>query len=732
MPADKLSALACLAYIAHHKGIEAPVETLSRKYGHLEGDFNSSLLLSIAIDMGLSAKRLNVTWRDLPKFGRLLPAILRLTDGTSVILDDFAEIPGAGWAATLSSPNDGGETKVLVDEHRLTTLWAGEIVILKRRYRLDDEARPFSLGWLASQVMRERNLLRDIGIASLFSTAFAIAPAFMAMIVIDRVIVNHSVSTLWVIVGALALLILFEMALTFIRRLLMQVTATRIDGRLNIYIMDRLLRLPMDYFEKTPTGFTLGRLHQIYTIRSFLTGQLFGTFLDLITLVGLIPACLLLSWKLSIFVFICAGIIFGIIFAYLKPLARKHSLVVRAEREKNAFLTETVYGMRAIKSLALEDQRRGDWDIRVAAGVLARYNSGILANYPQTLVIPFERMMYSGSIVIGAALYLTNPGSFYPGAIIAFSMLAGRTASPLVQLARLLSDLGEIRSAVNEVAAVMNQQPEELRAGSGLRLPVRGNISFSNVDFRYTPSAPPALSDVSFAIEPGAIFGIMGRSGSGKTTITRLLQGLNANYEGLIKVDGMDLREMDIQHLRMNVGVVPQENFLFSGTVRDNISIACPGAKLSEVVRSAQLAGAEEFIERMPRGYDTMLEEGATNLSGGQRQRLALARALILEPPVLILDEATSALDAESEAIINANLARIAKERTIICVSHRLSMLVPASAILVMERGKVYDIGKHEDLLHRCDIYKHMWYQQNRHMDPNAGHDPYLITSSRG
>jgi ATP-binding cassette subfamily B protein len=254
-------------------------------------------------------------------------------------------------------------------------------------------------------------------------------------------------------------------------------------------------------------------------------------------------------------------------------------------------------------------------------------------------------------------------------------------------------------------------------------------VKFQSVSFRYSPAAPRALDDVSFDIPRGTMFGIMGRSGSGKTTVTRLLQGLHRNYEGIIKVDGMDLREIDLDHLRTNIGVVPQENFLFSGSIRDNISMARPNANFADVVRAAQMAGAEEFIERMPRGYDTYLEEGAVNLSGGQRQRLAIARALLIDPPILVLDEATSALDAESEAIINANLQRIAKGRTIICISHRLSMLVPADAILVLERGKVYDIGRHEELLMRCDIYKNLWHQQNRYAERNV--PPVPLVSAR-
>jgi ATP-binding cassette subfamily B protein len=273
----------------------------------------------------------------------------------------------------------------------------------------------------------------------------------------------------------------------------------------------------------------------------------------------------------------------------------------------------------------------------------------------------------------------------------------------------------------------MNVAPEEARL-NGLRLPIKGEVTFKDVRFRYAAGAPFALDEVSFTVPAGTMLGIMGRSGSGKTTVTRLLQRLNTSYEGMIKIDGMDLREIDLMHLRTHIGVVPQDNFLFSGTIRENIAMAKPDASFADIVRAGQLAGAEEFIERLPRGYDTVLEEGATNLSGGQRQRLAIARALLIDPPVLILDEATSALDAESEAIVNANLKRMAKGRTVLSISHRLSMLVECDAILVLERGKFYDLGTHDELLQRCDIYKHMWYQQNRHLDPGAADMPLVVS----
>jgi ATP-binding cassette subfamily B protein len=539
------------------------------------------------------------------------------------------------------------------------------------------------------------------------------------MIVLDRVLINRSYSTLNVLVGAILIMLVFETVLSYLRRKLTQVATTRIDGRLNLYIVEKLLKLPMDYFERNPTGRTLTKIQQVWRIRHFLTGQLFGAFLDAVPLIGLIPAMLILEWHLALIAFALAGIIFVIVMLYLKPISRKYRDVVIAEQAKGAHLVETIYGMRTIKSLALEGRRRREWDRRVADATAAQHAFGLLTNYPQTFSLPFERLIYSGCVAVGAYIVLTKPGTINAGALVAFAMLSMRLAQPLIRIAQLQNDLAEVRGAIGELASVMNVPPEESRA-NGLRLPIQGEVTFKDVRFRYSTGAPYALDAVSFTVPAGTMLGIMGRSGSGKTTVTRLLQRLNTSYEGMIKIDGMDLREIDLMHLRTHIGVVPQENFLFSGSIRENIAMAKPDASFSNVVRAAQLAGAEEFIELLPRGYDTLLEEGASNLSGGQRQRLALARALLIDPPVLILDEATSALDAESEAIVNANLKRMAKGRTVLSISHRLSMLVECDAILVLERGKVYDLGTHQELLQRCDIYKHMWYQQNRHLDPKA------------
>ena len=717
------TSLLALSVVAARHGVELDADTLRRSFVISETEPASGTLVSIALEVGLEAKSIKPKWGDLPKLHRILPAILILREGGALVLDAVLTDTPSGQVAILRDPTGPAEAQVALDQERLEAIWDGEVILVKKRHILTDENQPFSLKWVAGQVLRERGLFGEVALASVFSTFLALVPIFAVMIIVDRVMVNHSASTLSAIMLVIAFAILFDMLLSFLRRLFMEATATRIDGRLNLYVMEKLLNLPMEYFERNPTGSILSKVAQIGKVRGFLTGQLFATFLDLTMLLVLVPVMLFLSWQLSLGIFALAGIIFLIIYLFLKPLGKLFTKVVAAEVVKNVYLTETVYGMRTIKTLAIEGRRRKEWDVRVAIASSARHIYSSLANYPPTLTLPFERLMYVGPFLIGAYVSLYSPDAISPGALMAFTMLGGRIGGPLVQLARLLTDYGEVGGAVGEVASVLNQPPENTRIGSGLRLPIHGDITFSSVDFRYSSDAPLALDDADFHIAPGTIFGIMGRSGSGKSTITRLIQGLNPGYRGVIKIDGMDLREIDLHHLRTSIGVVAQENFLFTGSVRENIGIARPDASFADIVRAAQLAGAEEFIERLPRGYDTILQEGASNLSGGQRQRLAIARALVVDPAVLILDEATSALDAESEAIINANLMRIAQGRTIICVSHRLAMLVPADAIMVMEKGRVYDIGRHEELLHRCDIYKHMWYTQNRHSNP-AGPPP--------
>jgi ATP-binding cassette subfamily B protein len=328
----------------------------------------------------------------------------------------------------------------------------------------------------------------------------------------------------------------------------------------------------------------------------------------------------------------------------------------------------------------------------------------------RALIGSLERGMSVGIGAIGALFVLSDQMTV--GALVAFNMMGLRLAQPLIHASTLMQDYQRAVLSLKLLAQLMQTKPEPT---TGQLAPqIHGHIEFEGVTFHYPGAATPAIKDISFEISPGQVVGIVGRSGSGKTTITRLIQGLYRPQAGLIKIDGQDLKELELAHLRTQIGVVLQENFLFRATVRENIAMTKPTASLDDVVRVAQLAGAHEFIQRLPHGYSTMLEESASNLSGGQRQRLAIARALIHDPPVLIFDEATSSLDPESEAIIQQHLAAIAHGRTIIIITHRLSFVARANAIIVVDQGRLAQVGTHDALLRGCLPYNQLWSQQTR------------------
>jgi ATP-binding cassette subfamily B protein len=723
--ARRSTAISALVRVAAHHGLTLDPQQLIRANPFNSDEPNRAFLLKMARGAGLTGRIMRVNRGELATLARLTPAIALLPNGKAALIVSVQQVHGASFAL-IDELGFDREVNVLYDEPRLFEFWTGDVIVFRLPWHAAGGERPFGAGWLLHQVVLERKLLRDICIAAFFMAVLSIAPALLFMVMIDRVLVNHSFTTLGVLGIGLLGIVVFDTVFGYLRRELIWLTSSRIDARINIYIFDKLLNLPMSFFERTATGLVNSKLSQIWHIRAFMTTQLFGDLLDAsVTLVVMIPLLILLNWVLALGVIGLALVMLGIYVAFLPALRRTHSEVTRAEQNMATHQVETIHGIRTVKSLALDGLKRHQRDLRVAELTEAHQKFEKLANIPQTLIHPLERTIYCGSFFVGCYMAMSDSSSTASmGSVVAFAMLASRVASPIVQLANMINGSEEARGAISEVASVVNVPPEGGRTGTGLRLPITGEVIFQDVRFRYNPGSPYALDGVSFVIPRRTIFGVMGRSGSGKTTVTRLLQGLNRDYEGLVKVDGMDLREIDLDHLRSNIGVVPQENFLFSGTIRDNISAARPKASFDKIVRAAQLAGAEEFIERMPHGYDTAVEEGAVNLSGGQRQRIAIARALLVDPPILILDEATSALDAESEAIVNANLLRIAESRTVIIISHRLSALAMADAILVLERGKFYDVGTHQHLLAKCDIYRMLWLQQNRHLaleSENAG-----------
>ena len=713
------TAVEAFVRVAAHYGKTLDAQQLLRAHPFETEEPGMAVLLRMAERTGLRGKVIRIKRGELAKLSRSVPAILLLPNGRAAVINRVQDEGGASCALVDELESESGMS-VLYDEPRLFEFWAGDVILFKPRWRLPESERPFGFMWLVSQLLIERKLIRDIGISAILMSILALFPAITFMIMIDRVLYNHSMSTLQVMGVALMLMTVFETIFGFLRRGLIWITISRIDGRFNLHIFDKLLNLPMSFFESMPTGMINAKIGQIWHIRFFMSDILFGTLLDSFTLVILIPVLFLLNWKLAFLVLFLALCVLVIYMIFLPALRRATGKVIKAEQRMWSHQVETIHGMRTVKSLSLDGLKRSQRDVRVAEVVEAHQELDRLANIPQTMVHPLERMIYAGSFFLGCYMILLETDSMNSvsaGSMIAFAMISGRVAAPIIALAGALSSFEQAAGALEEVGSVVNAAPEGGRSGNGLKLPIYGNVFFEDVRFRYKVGSPYALDGVSFEIPRGTIFGVMGRSGSGKTTVTRLLQGLNRDYEGMIKIDGMDLREIDLDHLRANIGVVPQENFLFSGTIRDNISAARQNASFDRIVQVAQLAGAEEFIERLPQGYETVVEEGAVNFSGGQRQRLAIARALLVDPPILILDEATSALDAESEAIVNANLLRIARDRTVIIISHRLSALSMADSILVLERGRFYAVGRHQKLMATCDIYRSLWSQQNRHLE---------------
>lgn len=713
------TALLALARLATRHGLQLSPDQLRRASPFDGAEPPVGQLIRIAEGSGFTVRRLRIRAGELAKLAEATPCLLVLANGRYALLDRVQSGKGAAAALLedLERPEGGS---VLLDEPRLFQAWSGEALLVKRNWRLTDQQRPFDFKWLFGQMLVERALFRDISVAAFFISLLSLAPPMLSMILIDRVLYNRSEDTLWVLAIGLLILIVFETVFTWLRKRLTGLATARIDGRINLHIFDKLLDLPLAYFERHSTGYIAGRVSQVWHIRQFLSEVVAGAMIDTITLAVLMPVLLVLNALLTLVVIVLALLILLVYWLYLPSLRVRHGRLIDAETNMGSQFVESIYGIKTVKSLALDGLKRRERDQLVSRVIETRRDYDFLALVPQTLVLPLERLIYVGTFVIGSYMALHSDNATSIGAVVAFSMLSGRITAPIVQMAGLLNAYEFARGAMGTVGSVLNSPPEGGRSGAGLRQPIKGRVVFDKVKFRYAPTANYAIDDASFEIPQGTIFGVMGRSGSGKTTVTRLLQGLSRDYEGLIKIDGMDLREIDLDHLRANIGVVPQENFLFRSTIRENIAAARPDVPFDEVVRVAQLAGAEEFIERLPDGYATPVSEGATNFSGGQRQRLAIARALLVDPPILVLDEATSALDAESEAIVNANLMKIAKGRTVIIISHRLSSLMMADNILVMERGQVYDIGRHQELVERCDIYKSLWYQQNRHLDPEG------------
>lgn len=704
--------LHCLALVARHHGVDLSPERLQHDYAVTDEPVALRQLLRMAKDAGLRARHVDLMWRSLFELGNAYPVLAELENGNWIVIAGAVTDDDGGERVRVLDPLAERPEFILLDEEQFSRSWHGSVILMKRNYKMKDDDQPFGFRWFIPEVIRQRSFFRDVALAAFVLYGLGLTTPMFFQLVIDKVLVHQSYATLTVLTIGIAVALIFDATFSFLRRYLLLYATNRIDIRIATRTFGHLLNLPISLFEQASAGVIVKHMQQTGRIREFLTGRLFLTLLDGLSLLVFVPILLLYSVKLTLVVLGFAALVGLVVMMLVGPFQRRLQALYLAEGDKQALLVETVHGMRTVKSLALEPRQRKVWDDCSAQAISVRFRVEKISTVAQSLTGLLEKLMSVAIIGLGALDVFS--GAMTVGALVAFNMLAGRVSGPLVQIVTMVHEYQEVALSVRMLGEIMNQRPEQFGRGRGIRPQLRGRIEFDKVSFRYGPEGPPALDDVSFTVPAGSVFGVVGKSGSGKTTITRLIQGLYQSQQGLVRIDGYDSREIDLVHLRSSIGVVLQDNFLFRGTVRENIAAAKPDASIEEIVEVARIAGAEEFIERLPRGFETMLEENASNLSGGQKQRLAIARALITDPKLLIFDEATSALDPDSEAIIRQNLSQIAAGRTVIIVSHRLSTLVDSDAILVVERGKIADIGRHDQLVSRCMTYRHLWSQQMR------------------
>ena len=702
----------CLTAVAQHHGLQISPERLISENALGNEEPGDLAVIRIAEDIGLKAKSDHLSWEGLLAQGGVFPFIARLTSGRAVIV---VGVRGdTDKKVAVLDPLSSEAVVVLQDRATFCRQWLGQVIFVKREYKLSDPKQPFGFRWFIPEILKQKNAFRDILIAAVAMHVLGMASPIFFQLVIDKVLTHQSETTLWVLGAGMVLALVFDAVFGYLRQLLTLAATNKIDMRLTRRVFSHLLTLPIDYFETATAGVITNHMRQLERIRSFLTGRIFSTGLDAIALVIFTPILFFYSVQLALIVLVFTAMIAAIIVAMLPAYQRRLSALYSAEGQRQSMLVETIHGMRTVKALAIEPNQRKYWDQRSAEAITMHYRVGLISITGNSVTSFLGALLPVIIIVIGAQQVFDQ--TLTVGALIAFQMISGRVVGPLISMVGLVNEYQETALSVRMMGEVMNRAPEGRADAGGLRPTLVGDISFDAVTFRYPGATTTALDKATFNIPAGSVIGIVGRSGSGKTTLTKLIQGLYPLQEGLIRFDGVDAREFDLSHLRRQIGVVLQENFLFRGSIRDNLCMSKPDASFEEIVVAAQTAGADEFIERMPQGYDTLLEENAANLSGGQKQRLSIARSLISNPRILILDEAASALDPESETIFINNLSRIAVGRTVVMISHRLSTLVNAHTILVMQNGKLVDSGPHKELLIRSETYSNLWNQQTSHL----------------
>ncbi|SDR46698.1 ATP-binding cassette, subfamily B, HlyB/CyaB [Rhizobiales bacterium GAS113] len=684
-PADP--GLSALVTLLRFQGVGAEPAQIRHRFGLRA--IGIPEMLRCAKELGLKSGARRTNWSRLAKAP--LPGIVALRGGGFLVLAKVGEDK-----AIVQSPQSPRPELMARDEFEM--LWDGRLVLMTRRAGLAELSRRFDITWFLGAIHKYRRLLGEVLFTSFFLQLFALISPLFFQVIIDKVLTHRSTSTLDVLVIGLVTISVFETILGALRTYLFAHTTNRIDVELGARLFRHLIALPLAYFQARRVGDSVARVRELENIRNFLTGSGLTVAIDLFfTFVFL--AVMFIYSPLLTFIVLGSFPFYIAISACATPLFRRRlDEKFRRGAENQAFLVESVTGVETLKAMAVEPQMQRHWEEQLAGYVAASFRVLSLGNTASQAVQLVSKLVMAATLYLGAKLVIG--GELTVGELVAFNILAGRVNAPVLRLAQLWQDFHQARLSVARLGDILNTAAEPSYNPARTALPpIRGGVTFEHVTFRYRIDGPEVLHDVSFSVPAGQIVGIVGPSGSGKSTLAKLIQRLYVPESGRVLVDGADLAMVDTSWLRRQMGIVLQDNILFNRSVRDNIALADPALPIEKVIAAATLAGAHEFILELPEGYDTIVGERGSSLSGGQRQRLAIARALVTDPRILIFDEATSALDYESERVIQKNMQMIAAGRTVFIIAHRLSTVRRTDRIITIDRGRVAEDGTHDELV---------------------------------
>ena len=696
------SGLISLEITARINNIDIDMRSVVREYGITTADISPEEIMRIAKNKGFKIKKKNLKLKDLDdKYP--MPAILQLKDDSYIVLLAIKKDENKVLTLTPLAKHPEAHT---FDE--IQDKMKDFILILKHKM-LDDEVK-FGFKWFFNEIFKYKKIIGQVLLGSFVVQLFGLVTPLFTQVILDKVLVNRTIATLDVLAVAFIVVAVFELLLNLSRNYIFIHTTNKIDAKLGAKLFKHLFRLYYVYFENRQVGNIVARVRELDRIREFITDKSVSVLIDAFFSTVFLAIMFVYSVKLT---FISLGFlaIIAVIYVMITPeLRMRLEEKFQMGAHSNSYLVEAVTGVQTVKSLAIEGGIFRKWEDKLGKYLKSSFNLSIMGNFTGSICGFLQKAMTIAILYVGVMLVIDNKLTI--GQLIAFQMFSGQFSAPMLRLVGLWNDFQQTLLAVDRIGDILNS-PLEMQSGNAITLShVKGDIKIDHLSFRYNVEAPMVLKNINLDIKAGEKIGFVGRSGSGKSTIAKLIQRLYYTTEGTIYIDGIDIRNINPVWLRTNIGIVLQENYLFSGTIKDNIALPRPNIPMEGIIQAAQISGAHEFISKMPKGYDTEVGERGSSLSGGQKQRIAIARALISNPRILIFDEATSALDYESERIIRDNMAMISKGRTTIIIAHRLSTIRDCDKIVCFDDGEIVEVGTHDELIKHDGYYRKLYEAQ--------------------